>query len=59
MKVAYKSVRTLIAIPALLLVLLCASCAETAAPSLAVKVGAGAPAGIYDDLVRNIARIVK
>ena len=58
MIVAQKAARTLIAIPVLVLVLLCVSCAETTTPSLTVKIGAGAPAGIYDDLVRNIARVV-
>jgi TRAP transporter TAXI family solute receptor len=58
MRVAEKAARTLIAIPALLLVLLCVSCAQTEAPPTNVKVAAGAPAGIYDDLVRTLARIV-
>ena len=58
MRVAEKAARTLIAIPVLLLVLLCVSCAQTEAPPTNVKVGAGAPAGIYDDLVRTLARIV-
>jgi len=58
MRVAKKAARTLIAIPALLLVLLCVSCAETESPLTSVKVGAGTPAGIYDDLVRALARIL-
>jgi TRAP transporter TAXI family solute receptor len=59
MRVTEKAARTLMAIPALLLVLLCVSCAEPKAPQpTSVKIAAGAPAGVYDDLVRNIARIV-
>jgi TRAP transporter TAXI family solute receptor len=58
MRFSEKSIRTLVALPAVLLVLLCVSCAETKAPPTAVKVGAGAPAGIYDDLARTLVRIV-
>jgi TRAP transporter TAXI family solute receptor len=65
MRIAEKASKSLLVIPALMLALLSASCTETdtqspptqQAPTI-VKVGAGAPAGIYDDLVRNITRIV-
>jgi TRAP transporter TAXI family solute receptor len=62
MRLTEKATRTLVMIPALMLALLSISCTETDTqaqqePTI-VKVGAGASAGIYDDLVRNIARIV-
>ena len=58
MRAAKKVARILVSIPALLLVLLCVSCAETKGPSPTIKVGAGVSAGIYDDLARTLARIV-
>jgi len=60
MRVTEKAARKLVAIPVLLLVLFSVACTDTdtQAPAKTIKIGAGAPAGVYDDLGRNIARIV-
>jgi TRAP transporter TAXI family solute receptor len=56
MSAAKQTTKAFLSLQALLLALLCVSCAKPDLP--AYSVGSGSPAGVYEDLARTLARVV-